>query len=293
MRFHRFFKGEFFAFSKSEFRGFIVLLLILAGLTGIRYHQIKDVGRIGMQVSPLPESLVVRMESLQKAGRNPPIEEKVPFRGEEGKVDPNTAGYVALRNAGLSKRAANNLMKYREKGGRFTVAEDLSRIYGISEEDIRRLKSNFDFPEVEWSTPVQSSLPEESIELIELNAADTNALKNLTGIGSVLASRIIRYRSLIGGFYDLEQLNEVYGLTDSLVRTLAPALKIDTLLLRKMDLNRVTFKELQSHPYINAYQARSILKFRELSKGKINCKQLIDNYIIDSDIYRKLVHYLK
>ena len=37
---------------------------------------------------------------------------------------------------------------------------------------------------------------------LELNSVDTLALKQIYGIGSVLSKRIVKYRDLMGGFYD-------------------------------------------------------------------------------------------
>ena len=50
--------------------------------------------------------------------------------------------------------------------------------------------------------------------VVELNSADTTALKKVPGIGSVFAKRIIKYRELLGGFYSVEQLGEVYGIDE-------------------------------------------------------------------------------
>lgn len=49
-------------------------------------------------------------------------------------------------------------------------------------------------------------------QYIDLNAADTTALKRIPGIGSSFARRIVKYRHLLGGFYVVEQLQEVYGM---------------------------------------------------------------------------------
>ena len=48
--------------------------------------------------------------------------------------------------------------------------------------------------------------------LVELNTADTTILKKVPGIGSTFARRIIKYRELLGGFYDVSQLAEVYDI---------------------------------------------------------------------------------
>ena len=50
--------------------------------------------------------------------------------------------------------------------------------------------------------------------VVELNTADTTILKKVPGIGSTFARRIIKYRELLGGFFTVEQLREVYGLDE-------------------------------------------------------------------------------
>ena len=50
--------------------------------------------------------------------------------------------------------------------------------------------------------------------VIELNQADTLTLKKIPGIGSTFARRIVGYRELLGGFYTVHQLAEVYGIDE-------------------------------------------------------------------------------
>jgi DNA uptake protein ComE-like DNA-binding protein len=48
---------------------------------------------------------------------------------------------------------------------------------------------------------------------IDLNTADTTALLQVKGIGPASARRIVRYRSLIGGYSSTDQLLKVWGIT--------------------------------------------------------------------------------
>ncbi|MGE5308738.1 MAG: ComEA family DNA-binding protein [Deltaproteobacteria bacterium] len=52
---------------------------------------------------------------------------------------------------------------------------------------------------------------------IDLNKADTEALKSLPGIGDGLARRIIQYREDNNGFSDVAELSKVKGMRSSLV----------------------------------------------------------------------------
>ncbi|NDF99641.1 MAG: helix-hairpin-helix domain-containing protein, partial [Chitinophagia bacterium] len=74
---------------------------------------------------------------------------------------------------------------------------------------------------------------------MSLNESDSVSLEKLPGIGPVLASRIIRYREKLGGFYHRSQLREVYGIDDSLYAFLEPFIETgaEDRLLKKIDLN--------------------------------------------------------
>ena len=98
--------------------------------------------------------------------------------------------------------------------------------------------------------------------VVELNSADTLTLQMLHGIGPAYARRIVRYRERLGGFVDYSQLLEVYGFTPELLAHIRPHLTIATDSLRTIAINSATIKQLMRHPYIDAYQARDIVAFR-------------------------------
>jgi competence ComEA-like helix-hairpin-helix protein len=47
--------------------------------------------------------------------------------------------------------------------------------------------------------------------MLDLNAADQQALETLPGVGPAIAARILEYRELVGGFTDAEELVRVRG----------------------------------------------------------------------------------
>ena len=68
---------------------------------------------------------------------------------------------------------------------------------------------------------------------VELNSADTTALKTVRGIGSVFAQRIVKYRNLIGGFQSKEQLLDVYGITPERYEGIAGQVWVDPVAVEK------------------------------------------------------------
>ena len=55
---------------------------------------------------------------------------------------------------------------------------------------------------------------------ININAATSEDLESISGIGEVIARRIIDYRNQFGSFEDLEDLKKVKGIGDKKIETI-------------------------------------------------------------------------
>lgn len=116
-------------------------------------------------------------------------------------------------------------------------------------------------------------------ETIELNSADTSALKKIPKIGSGYANRIVKYREALGGYISMEQLKEVWGMDDYLYSDIAPYITLQPK-AKKLNINNAEFKALNNHPYISYKQAQVIVDIRE-RKGNIesiNRLSLLDEF---------------
>jgi DNA uptake protein ComE-like DNA-binding protein len=100
--------------------------------------------------------------------------------------------------------------------------------------------------------------------LINLNEADSAQLEALPGIGERLSARIIKYRDRLGGFHDVAQLKEVYGLQDSVLVLLATRLFVPAGgLIKKLDVNKCSYADFRRHPYMGHAFAKSLVAFRQ------------------------------
>ena len=83
-------------------------------------------------------------------------------------------------------------------------------------------------PPERFAPPLHSADPRalEAAEKIDLNAADSEALQALPGIGPALAGRIIAYRSAHGPFQSLDELLEVEGIGEETLAQIRPMLRI-------------------------------------------------------------------
>lgn len=98
------------------------------------------------------------------------------------------------------------------------------------------------------------------------NLALARDFEKIKGIGPVLSKRIVKYRDLLGGFYSVEQLSEVYGIDSEVMEQIRASVVIETFDLVKLSLSTGEFKDLLKHPYLNYQQLvclRNALKYKD------------------------------
>ncbi len=102
------------------------------------------------------------------------------------------------------------------------------------------------------------------VVMLDINKADSIELERLPAIGEKLSSRIIRYRERLGGFIELSQLKEVYGLTDSAYQIIVPLLKIEKDFKPKLiDINKAEYADVRKHPYATNVFVKIVLAYRK------------------------------
>jgi len=97
-------------------------------------------------------------------------------------------------------------------------------------------------------------------EHMVLNGADSAALQKVPGIGPYFARQILRYGSRLGGYVNIDQLDEIEDFPTESKRFFV----IENPSPQKLNVNKLSLYELKRHPYINFYQARAITDYRRL-----------------------------
>lgn len=98
--------------------------------------------------------------------------------------------------------------------------------------------------------------------VINMNTCDSIELQVVKGIGKVLSSRIIRYREGLGGYHNINQLLEVYGVKPALLSTIMHRISFEGE-LRKIKINTISKDSLVKHPYFDWSTANAITLYRE------------------------------
>lgn len=280
---------DFFYFSRSERRGVIVLVvLIVAVCTYTWFMPARDAGEIkdDPDFEKEYEAFITSIQEIEpapKAGSKKPAFQKrmvilAPF-------DPNTADSTTFLDLGLPPWMAGNILRYRAKGGQFRRPEDFRKIYGLTEDQYATLSPYISIPDKpQTKDTVRLLVHKEAHDtlpyfkypmgtVINLNRADTTELKKIPGIGSAIARRIVGYRKQLGGFYKIEQLEDI----DLSVDKLQPWFTVDKNETQRLNLNKTSMERLKAHPYINFYQAKVIMEYRR-KKGKIHSLKQLELY---------------
>lgn len=137
----------------------------------------------------------------------------------------------------------------------------------------------------------QTQYPKKSLSF-ELNTADSLDLVQLYNIGPVIARRILKYRSLLGGYVRKEQLREVYGIDSARYNDIAPHLTVDPSRITPIDINTADIDRLKRHPYLDYYQAKAIIRLREEKGAYAGVRDILNIPIIDSETFTRIEPYL-
>jgi competence ComEA-like helix-hairpin-helix protein len=127
--------------------------------------------------------------------------------------------------------------------------------------------------------------------LVELNSSDSSELTKLSGIGPVFASRILKYRKLLGGFYQINQLQEVYGLKEETIQKIKDHITINTKLITGIVIDTASFRTLVRHPYIGKDRTLKIINLRK-KINPLKDKDLLSAGVFDSIQWHKVKPYL-
>jgi DNA uptake protein ComE-like DNA-binding protein len=245
---------DFFYFSKRERQGLLVLIVFISGIF---------VGKFLFTSSETTDMIA---------------EEKAEWQNvPETRTDYSRAG----NNGGTQ-----NSVHYRKndnRGAGQTRSDNSGRTYYDNQR-----KSGDEIP-----NKINYSQTEKFAEgtVMELNTSDTVQLMKIPGIGASFARRIVAYRNILGGYYRLEQLQEVYGMYEELYVKIVPYLEINVDEITRIPANTASLDKLKAHPYLNFYQAKAIVEMRKKRYlENVGGLSLLEEFT-EEDL-EKLEHYL-
>jgi len=314
---------EYFSFTRKERIGVVVLvfLIFIIFLLPVFFNSQKnttDLHFVRQFKNEIAQLKTIQQkdstyfsrtdhDSIDKQNLN--VEKSVPEHHTNPKThlfffDPNTISSTQWEELGIKAKTIHIIEHYISRGGRFNKPEDLKRIYGMNETDYQLLlpfveikKSSYkskNDTERSFTQKEQNLFYHESgVIKIEINTADSSSLMALPGIGIKLASRILRFREKLGGFYGVDQVAETYGLPDSVYRKIRPFLYLNQDSVKQININTADIPLLAQHPYIRWDIARVIVQYREAHGAYKSVEELGQIAILKGEKLQKMAPYLK
>ena len=313
---------QFFYFNRTQRIGILILLglIVLAFASvllmpyGVKFREESDESDFLREAEEFKAGLLEKERSQRTEREFYPFQyrkfpKSKPFeiKYELFAFNPNTADSTTFVRLGLKSNVARNILKYREKGGNFKSPDAFSKVYGITPEKFEELRPYIQIPEVEKLVEVVTDEPEEPTEqenrtiltqsksdaIVDLNSADTTILKQIRGVGTVFARRIVSYRKILGGYHSVDQLKEVWGMTDETFEKISPFLDVDESQITKIDVNKASIEKMKNHPYIKTFQrAKAIYEYRRKKVELKNINQLKHLEEFTADDWQRLEPYL-
>lgn len=286
---------DYFNFSARERRGAFFLAWILIIQISVLFY-LRNINT----PFPKPDSKIVSFllnhekTAVSDSGTNIlPVKSEVNNKVTLKNFDPNKPDEKEWLTLGISKKQTGVIKNYLSHGGKFRIKKDFKKMYCIPAAQYISLEPFILLPDtIIRERPVKKNFQKE-IEIVDIAKADSIDLLKIKGIGPSFAARIVKYREKLGGFYSMEQLKEVWGITDSVYTGIIPFLIIsDTIPFRLINLNTDTFGIFASHPYIKGKIAGLICNYRKQHKSFSSIDDLNHIPLITEENFRKLAHYV-
>ncbi len=269
-------------FTRRERRGIAVLLLFCLGLLlAPQFYAFAD------QQNPtdfhLLQQAVAKWQAVQDS-----IKEAEKIDTILQTFNPNIADSLTLRQLGLSEHTVSTMLKFRAKGGRFLQAEDLQKIYSLSEQDYERIK---DYVIIN-AGPVYASKRYPSAKKkrfkFDPNQATEEQLISL-GVPKYCAKTLIKFREKGGLFYQKQDLLKVYGFPEKLYQELYPYIQLpNKRAALKIDINKASQEEWQQIRGIGPAISGRIVKFRDKLGGFSSIEQVGQTYGLPDSTFQKI-----
>lgn len=219
--------------------------------------------------------------------------------------DPNTIDSLSLISFGLKEWKVKNFIHYRSAGAVFRNADDLLRTYGWTEYDVEKLRAyvkvdkkylskrnsklkgsnnhhrdnsifgngenrdanyrqNIDKSEAIKKVPYVSN-KFDKLTKVNVNVADSALLSRIPGMGEKRIRALLQRREALGGYVRVEQLMEVPMFLEDLLEWFEIN---DENVIRKININTASFRELNKHPYIGFETTKVLMQYRH-NYGKV------------------------
>ncbi|GEM_PF-2558088 len=275
---------DVFLYTPAQQRGIVVLIILLVLALCMRFWPWQNHTEIDFHLTAIDTARDVQFV-VQKVKQNQGR------RWDLETFDINYAKARDLRRMGFPNKFIQEWFAEKQDVGFVKSVEQFQKMKLLSAAEYDLVVPFLDFTRYAARSK-QTAQPRHIAPVtIDVNLADSISLKKLPGIGKTLSKRIVKYRSALGGFVNIEQLKEVYGISDSLFEMLLPQMHF-TPQHKLLQVNTANVAELKSHPYIKYRQANSIVSYRTMHGPFTDLGDFQRIHNLDSNWIKKVEPYV-
>ena len=297
-------KNRFFHWNKRERRGGVFLICLLAAMLFV-YQHLKSTPDPSWTADPEFLKHAEQFDDSQntvtqeKNNSDYTYAHKASSRSEyppvSGPFNPNGLPESEWINMGLSERQAKALKKYEAGGRRFYKKEDLKKVFVISEAFYAHIEPYLVIPSgyEDKEKVAFSSSDSKRTWRVDINRADSTALDSLPGISPKLAGRMVRFRQIFGAFVSVSQVKDMPGFFADSYDRLTQQAFTGSAVVKPVNLNYCTFKELLLLPGMSYESVKAILNYRERNGFFRKTEDLVTLNLAEPDLYLKIAPYIE
>lgn len=258
---------SYFKFSRGQRSGIFLLFGIIIVLQLAYFF--TDFSSLS-NVSPEKEkwlSLQSEIDSMKQQKRDY-VPKIYPF-------NPNFISDYKGYKLGMSVPEIDRLLAFRKQNKYVNSPEEFQSVTKVSDSLLNIISPYFKFPD--WvknkkqfndykKYPNTAFAKKEKIIIIDINHASQEDLIKIYGIGEAISLRILKFKESLGGFVSMEQMKDVWGLSDEVIDNLNTHFKVSALPnLKKIDINNASIKELSQFPYFKYPLSKNIVTYRSMN----------------------------
>jgi DNA uptake protein ComE-like DNA-binding protein len=257
-----------FWYNKSQRNGVFFLLLIILILQIV--YAFIDFSNDEIADFKSKEVLVLQLkiDSLKKVSIEKNRPKTYPF-------NPNYLTDYKASKLGMSIIEIDRLLLFRKQGKFVNSVKQFQGVTLVSDSLLNSISGYFKFPswvvkrnqkEKKQNTNLSSlrKVSKKPISTSDINKATAQDFETIQGVSTFLAQRIVKYRKKLQGFTYNSQLSEVWKIDKSIADDLISIFKVvEKPIVKKMNVNTATFKEVLSVPYIDYDLCKKIFEFRD------------------------------
>lgn len=298
---------EWLYFSRKSRRGAIVFLLLFLIISILpRLTQLTQLS----EVQVVRKELAVEMESSNADQLLAVLPPKV-----TDSFNPNNYTAEDWERLGFTARQAQVIESYKSSIGGFKSSRDFKSVYVVADTMYQKYaplmfftKEKMDENEhlsfrtnsAKEKTQKLEKKEKQAVEInaskfpLNLNKANTEELQAINGIGPYYAKLLLSYRSDLGGFIRIDQVNEIKTLPTPLVDSLKTYTYVHPDEVQRININDdKQLRLLVNHPYISKSSAHSIKVLKEQQGKFSSVEDILQSPYIDRSVFEKIKPYIR